>query len=980
MIPRLSACLLVIVSASHAWAEAPAPHWIAAAPDTVAPGYFRATLTLPQDVELDFADLFIAAEAHAIAQVNGQRVGEVRGVERFAHFAVNKQLRAGENTIAVQVAPGKKDHALLLMLHVADRQGKTYRLISDASWRASATEAEGWQRDDFDASAWKVVADLGPIGTAPWGAPTTEVEHYHQWKLASGAETAVDPRTISVPDGFAVELLRSAGKDEGSWISLAFDDRGRLVVGREDKGLLRMTLPKMPLHALAGEAAAKAITTETINDTLLECRGLLFVGQDLYANANNSKGLYRLRDTNGDDTFDEVKLLREMPGDVGHGRNDLTLGPDGKLYLILGNDVRYPAEGQPGTSPFRNFAQDRLLPCEWNKNLFNAGTPAPGGYVVRTDLEAKSWEVVAGGFRNAYGIAFNADGEMFTYDADMEWDAGAPWYRPTRINHIVSGGDYGWRQGTDKWRAWYPDSLPSTLDVGLGSPTTVKFVPDRFSHHLSGTLLALDWAYGRILMLGMEREGASYKVRDVFGGSFISGRPLNVCDVEFGPDGALYFVTGGRRTQSGIYRVVELPTAPPCASGPPNRAAIAAHELRRQLERFHGREDAKAIDVAWPHLASDDSWLRNAARVAVEAQPLEQWRQRAMLEQDPSRAAYALLALARLTPDGEQRDVLTRLGAIPFEKLSATQGISLLRAYQLSLIRDKSSVDKLSLTRQRLEALFPAKTVEQNDLLCELLVDLQSPTVVERTLPLLDAAATPEEKLHYLMCLRLVKAPWTIEQRRAYFVWLQRAEKFPGAHYMPRFIAFIRQDAVATLSDEEKKALGPALEAAPTATAVAAPPRPFVKAWTMADFASENFRTGDAARGKELFIAAQCAQCHRMNGEGALVGPDLTGVGKRFSKRDLLLSLIEPSRVIDDKYKQKTIITTAGVSLTGQVALDNVAGISLITDPTQPTKMTLVPRATIEEVLPSTVSPMPAGTINVLTKEEILSLLEYLVQ
>ena len=44
------------------------------------------------------------------------------------------------------------------------------------------------------------------------------------------------------------------------------------------------------------------------------------------------------------------------------------------------------------------------------------------------------------GYRNQYDFALNRDGEMFVYDAVMEWDMGAPWYRPTRINHGVSGG------------------------------------------------------------------------------------------------------------------------------------------------------------------------------------------------------------------------------------------------------------------------------------------------------------------------------------------------------------------------------------------------------------------------------------------------------------------------------------------------------------------------------------------------------------
>ena len=38
--------------------------------------------------------------------------------------------------------------------------------------------------------------------------------------------------------------------------------------------------------------------------------------------------------------------------------------------------------------------------------------------------------MVSIGYRNAYDIAFNADGELFTYDSDMEWDMGTPWYRP----------------------------------------------------------------------------------------------------------------------------------------------------------------------------------------------------------------------------------------------------------------------------------------------------------------------------------------------------------------------------------------------------------------------------------------------------------------------------------------------------------------------------------------------------------------------
>ena len=65
---------------------------------------------------------------------------------------------------------------------------------------------------------------------------------------------------------------------------------------------------------------------------------------------------------------------------------------------------------------------------------------APGGWICRTDPDGKHWELLCAGFRNQYDIAFNPDGELFTYDADMEWDTGTPWYRPTRVNHCVLGG------------------------------------------------------------------------------------------------------------------------------------------------------------------------------------------------------------------------------------------------------------------------------------------------------------------------------------------------------------------------------------------------------------------------------------------------------------------------------------------------------------------------------------------------------------
>src|SRR6185436_7092272 len=290
---------------------------------------------------------------------------------------------------------------------------------------------------------WAAILVIWLVQGSPLFAqlPEANLNDYNQWKLALESGGVASPVAISAPPGYAVEMIRQAKPGEGSWITLAFDRKGRIVVAREDKGLLRMTLDA---------ERTRVSQIERINDDLLECRSLLFAHDSLYVAANNSLGIYRLKDSRGDGVYDDVKLLKKLEGGTGHGRNGLALAPDGKIYLCCGNNVRVAADIAP-RSPYRNPQQDRLLPCVWNEFLFDSDAKPPCGHVLRFDAAGKEWELVAGGFRNPYGLAFNPEGDLFTYDADMEWDAGAPWYRPTCVMHVVPGGEYGWRQETSCW-------------------------------------------------------------------------------------------------------------------------------------------------------------------------------------------------------------------------------------------------------------------------------------------------------------------------------------------------------------------------------------------------------------------------------------------------------------------------------------------------------------------------------------------------
>src|SRR6185503_5128323 len=127
----------------------------------------------------------------------------------------------------------------------------------------------------------------------------------------------------------------------------------------------------------------------------------------------------------------------------------------------------------------------------------------------------------------------------------------------------------------------------------------------------------------------------------------------------------------------------------------------------------------------------------------------------------------------------------------------------------------------------------------------------------------------------------------------------------------------IRRDAEQSLSADDRAALKELLRAeAPRPVNVAIDPnRKFVRVWKPSDLepalASVNARR-DRQRGKRLFQAA-CASCHVYAGQGIPVGPELTGVAARFPRRDLLESILEPSKVVAEIYRNVTVTTGDGL-------------------------------------------------------------------
>jgi putative heme-binding domain-containing protein len=692
-----------------------------------------------------------------------------------------------------------------------------------------------------------------------------------------------------------------------------------------------------------------------------DAQGLLWADGRLFVNGKGPQGcgFYRLADADGDGTFEEVKLLRTWPIDMTeHGPHGIALGPDGKLYIVNGNYTKVTEAPPPG-SPHRNYKEDLLLPRQWDATGHAVGLLAPGGVVWRTDPDGRAWELFSGGLRNAYDIAFNPDGELFTYDSDMERDLGTPWYRPTRVFHLVAGGDCGWRSGTGKWPTNWPDAVPPVVDIGRGSPTGVAFgTRARFPERYRRAFFASDWAFGRILAVHLAPQGGTY------GGTFepfVTGEPLNVTDLEIGPDGAMYFITGGRGTRSSLYRVTYdgAPGAEPAPS------PSAARELRRKLE---------SDEVpAWSSLGSPDRSIRTAARLALERQPFESWRDRALSEKDRRTALTALLAFARTGTRGDLAPFIDALGRLePDDEVA--------RLYQLGFLRlGPPDAEIRSKVLGHLDARYPSGSDRE---VAQVLAFLNAPRFVPRTLALLRAARSQEEATHYVFVLRTVREGWSPEERREYFTWFGKYSDYKGDIGFPLFLRNIRSDALATMTEAERKPLEPLLEGQFRATTKIGigTAEPVVHVWTVEEILPEiekGLGRRNLVRGKASFAKAQCLACHRLGGEGGAVGPDLTGVSKRFARRDVVEAILLPSKVVSDQYQNTMIQTAGGDVLIGRVVGEDAETITLRPDPLAD-ETVVVRRSSIARKKPSELSPMPDHLVDVLGRLELLDLLAYL--
>ncbi|MDB4491865.1 plastocyanin/azurin family copper-binding protein, partial [bacterium] len=696
-------------------------------------------------------------------------------------------------------------------------------IVTDAEWHVSGKKRDDWKAPSVNTDDWQKPTIVGKLGDGPWG-------NVFDKDSSAGVTVAAKNKATVHPKGFEVEMIYDVPKGEqGSWVSMAVDEDGRLYCSDQgDKGIYRITL--------TDQAEPKV---ERLPLEITGAHGLLWAFDSLYVCVNGGgvagrgSGLYRITDSNSDGELDEITSLRKMQGGGEHGPHAVVLSPDGEsLFVLGGNHTKPPVPETSSVVP--NYAEDQLLPRSPDARGHAASIRAPGGWIAKTDPDGESWDFFCSGFRNHYDIAFNSDGEMFTYDSDMEWDSGMPWYRPTRIYHCTSGAEFGWRTGTGKWPAWYPDALPPALDIGPGCPTGVLSGQGAaFPAKYQNAIYAFDWTYGTIYAIHLTPEGATYAASKE---EFVTGVPLNVSDGVIGKDGNFYFAVGGRGTNSALYRVSYKGNAPTESASGGNKLGWTERTIRHQLEKFHGQEDPEAVEAAWPHLGHTDRYVRYAARTAIEHQPVSEWRDRALNESATQAKLTALLALARQGNESDQFALLDRLSTLSVGEMTEAQKLEALRVMSLCFIRMGSpDADLAGEIAEVLLPYFPAATDALNREFVAMLVYLNAPEVVARTVPLLaqDAVSLEEiefdeallkrsqgygstflkqkesnpqrQQIHYVYALKNATEGWTPKLRNDYFTWFAKARNFKGGASFEGFIDNFRKESLEKITNPAER-------------------------------------------------------------------------------------------------------------------------------------------------------------------------------
>ncbi|QDV29885.1 Cytochrome c [Planctopirus ephydatiae] len=719
--------------------------------------------------------------------------------------------------------------------------------------------------------------------------------------------------------------------------------------------------------------------------------------------------ILKCQDHDGDGKCDESQVLInfETTGNYPHnGLSGLAWHPSGKLIFGCGENLgaSYELKGADG------------------KVIAGGGE---GGNVYRCDILGHALEQVATGFWNPYASAFTKAGDWFTVDNDPD---SRP---PCRLLHVIEGGDYGYRfrngrKGTHPFTSWngeIPGTLPMVCGTGEAPSGIIVHSGKGFPADYNQTLLVTSWGDHRIEQYMLKPRGTS------FGADFrtivIGGEDFRPVSIQQDSAGNVYFsdwvkrdyqlhgqgrvwklspklatsskdglvaidaprssassgladpfvfrrrlVESAKQPSEELIQALKVATNPYAAelaflalrqqkgltSEVLSMAATSPHPSVRRLLVQAVAEDRLPDAQKWIEqvltgdLSSKDLFLAAlAARAMISGQPPAEFEKappatlaKPILFDSTQNAGIRALALELLNPDDPAlNDQFFQEALKGPEPLRTAAVRSLARASQPARkkLLTNIAIDESLPVELRLDALAglilpPTTTAEAGA--------QSSAEITPSILKLLDSP-DPRIQSSAIRTLRNVLKP-----------------QIAASPELARKIEKIQSTGQGDVLEQLKIATA---SAEPTAT-------PASIDW--------NSR-GDHHAGRRVFFSADatsCAKCHRVDGAGGNVGPDLSGIARTMNRQKLAESIIEPSREISPQFSTLALEMTDGRTITGMLADGSPKGMIRIRN--HEGVVSDIPLDQIEEQSVSRESLMPKGLIQQMTPQEFRDLLSYL--
>ena len=623
----------------------------------------------------------------------------------------------------------------------------------------------------------------------------------------------------------------------------------------------------------------------------------------------------RARDTDGDGKADQQEVIASLQtdGDYPHnGLGGLCFDGKGSLYFGLGE----------------NLGKTYTLVGSDDTRISGGGE---GGNIYRCRIDGSHLEQVATGFWNPFGICTDSVGRVFTVGNDPD---ASP---PCRLVHVVNGGDYGYqfrygRSGKHPLQAW-DGELPGTLPMVAGTSEAPSAV---LMWH--GQLYSSSWGEYRVERYTLKSNGASVRGdREVVVQGDNQFRPV---DFAVAPNGSLYFTDWVDRSYNvhGKGRIWRLSW-----QDKPDEKVIP------QLSTAERHAQRASLEPDWDALRSHDPFLHHAAMMGLVNTRFLTTDQLVTLN---DRQRLGVLEAARRSKlSAKQRDALISAALTDTDSSVVFYAVRWIADARLTQFR--SSLEQLLSDKESTVALFKAvlATIEWLDTGMVQRDQIAGETVLIATLtddsrPTLQAMALKILPLDHEAFNVAILTKFVVNSGGHANVRKEAARSLTliGDHDAEKVrleVAIrkaippqIRADLLAGVlpDDNESKTVLEQLTSADSKVVQKQaarllprivnekpdPPRPEPSDTTA--WLNLLKQPGDSDAGWRVFFGqgtARCANCHRYDGRGADVGPDLTTIGKRMDRHRLVQSILQPSQEIAPRYVPWIVTTQSGRLFTG---------------------------------------------------------------